>query len=62
MELLLKVCTWRNLALAAAAGAMLYGAVVASINVEGFSLGRFKSTSLKDVEERYERFRKMLTL
>ncbi len=42
--------------------AMLYGAVVASINVEGFSLERFKSTSLKDVEARYERFRNMLTL
>jgi hypothetical protein len=26
VELLLKVCTWRNLALAAAAGAFLYGA------------------------------------
>ena len=42
--------------------AMIYGAVVASINVEGFSLDRFKSATHDDVEKRYEQFRNMLTL
>ncbi len=42
--------------------AMLYGAVVASINVEGFSLDRLKTATHDDVEKRYESFRNMLTL
>ncbi len=42
--------------------AMIYGAVVASINVEGFSLERFKSATHDDVEKRYEQFRNMMTL
>jgi len=41
--------------------ALTYGAVVASINVEGFSLDRFKATVRDDVEARYERFRSMMT-
>ena len=40
--------------------AIAYGTVVASINVEGFSLERFKVTSFADVEKRYEQFRRMM--
>jgi len=41
--------------------ALLYGVVVAGIDVEGFSLDRFKSTTHDDVEKRYEAFRNMMT-
>ncbi|HUW57450.1 MAG TPA: PfkB family carbohydrate kinase [Planctomycetota bacterium] len=41
--------------------ALLYATVVASINVEGFSLDRFKSITPDDVERRYEQFRNMLS-
>jgi len=41
--------------------ALTYGAVVASINVEGFSLDRFKEATAAEVEERYEQFRNMMT-
>ena len=41
--------------------ALLYGVVVAGIDVEGFSLVRFKSTTHDDVEKRYEAFRNMMT-
>ena len=41
--------------------ALLYGTVVASINVEGFSLERFKQITHDDIERRYEQFRRMMT-
>lgn len=41
--------------------ALIYGTVVASINVEGFSLERFKAITHDDIEKRYEQFRNMLT-
>jgi sugar/nucleoside kinase (ribokinase family) len=40
--------------------ALTYGTVIASINVEGFSLERFQKTVLRDVDERYEKFRQMM--
>ena len=41
--------------------ALIYGTVVASINVEGFSLERFKAITHDDIEKRYEQFRNMMT-
>jgi sugar/nucleoside kinase (ribokinase family) len=42
--------------------AMAYGSVVASINVEGFSLARFRETTRGDIDERFGRYRDMLRL
>lgn len=42
--------------------AMAYGSVVASINVEGFSLGRFRETTRGDIDERFAKYRDMLRL
>ena len=42
--------------------AMAYGAVIASINVEGFSLARFRETTRQDIEERFALYRDMLRL
>jgi sugar/nucleoside kinase (ribokinase family) len=39
--------------------ALIYGTVVASINVEEFSLSRLASATRDDVEKRYEQFRNM---
>ncbi|KPJ57972.1 MAG: sugar kinase [Planctomycetes bacterium DG_58] len=41
--------------------ALLYGTVVASINVEDFSLERFKTITHDDIKRRYEQFRQMMT-
>ncbi|GAH78242.1 unnamed protein product, partial [marine sediment metagenome] len=41
--------------------ALIYGTVVASINVEGFSLERLKAITHDDIEKRYEQFRNMMT-
>jgi sugar/nucleoside kinase (ribokinase family) len=41
--------------------AMAYGTVVASINVEDFSLERFKKISREEIEERFSRYREMLS-
>ena len=40
--------------------ALLYATVVASLNIEGFSLERFKHVRREDVDERVARFREML--
>ena len=40
---------------------MAYGTVVASINVEDFSLERFKKISREEIEERFSRYREMLS-
>ena len=42
--------------------AMAYGSVIASINVEGFSLARFRETTREDIEQRYALYRDMLRL
>lgn len=42
--------------------AMAYGSVIASINVEGFSLGRFRETTRQDIEQRFALYRDMLRL
>jgi sugar/nucleoside kinase (ribokinase family) len=42
--------------------AMAYGTVVASINVEGFSLSRFLETSRDDIDQRFAQYREMLRL
>lgn len=42
--------------------AMAYGTVVASINVEGFSLSRFRETTRADIDTRFGVFRDMLRL
>ncbi|MBY0585637.1 sugar kinase [bacterium] len=42
--------------------AMAYGSVVASINVEGFSLARFKETTRHDIDTRFSKYRDMLKL
>lgn len=39
---------------------MAYGTVLASINVEGFSLARFQSTTREDIEVRFDHYRQML--
>lgn len=39
--------------------AVIYGSVVASYNVEAFSLGRLQTISLADIEERYLLFKEM---
>ena len=41
--------------------ALIYGTIVASINVEGFSLEQFKTITHDDIERRYEQFRNMMT-
>ena len=40
--------------------ALAYGTVVASFNVEDFSLGRLQSTTREEVEERYGELRRMV--
>lgn len=40
--------------------AMAYATVTASLNVEDYSLERFKRTSAEEIEERYETYRQML--
>ncbi|MBN2583822.1 MAG: sugar kinase [Planctomycetes bacterium] len=42
--------------------ALGYGTVVASFNVEDFSLGRFKEIDLKDIDRRLEQYRAMLAI
>jgi sugar/nucleoside kinase (ribokinase family) len=39
--------------------AMIYGSVLASFNVEAFSLDRMRTLTKKEVEERYQVFRSM---
>jgi hypothetical protein len=39
--------------------AMIYGSVLASFNVEAFSLERMRSLTKKEIEERYQVFRSM---
>jgi len=39
--------------------AVIYGSVVASYNVEAFSLGRLQTITMKDIEERYRLFKLM---
>jgi len=41
--------------------ALLYGSVMASFTVEGFSIDRFKNVKKKDIEARYNKFRKLTT-
>lgn len=41
---------------------MAYGTILASINVEDFSLTRFQSTSREDIEIRLDHFREMLRI
>ncbi len=40
--------------------ALLYGTIIASFNVEGFALERLRAITLQEVEERKERFLKMI--
>lgn len=40
--------------------ALAYGTVIASLNVEGFSLDRMKTATPADVEERYRHLRRMI--
>ncbi|MDD5084645.1 MAG: PfkB family carbohydrate kinase [Candidatus Omnitrophica bacterium] len=42
--------------------AVAYGTVVASFTVEDFSLDRLRSITLKDINERFEKFKKILSL
>lgn len=42
--------------------AMAYGSVAASINVEGFSLHRFRETTRSDIDARFADYREMLRL
>lgn len=42
--------------------AMAYGTVTASLNVEDFSLERFKRTSVEEIESRFEDYRRMLSV
>lgn len=42
--------------------AMVYGTVVASINVEDFSLNRFQQSKREDIEVRYDHYRQMLAV
>lgn len=42
--------------------AMAYGSVAASINVEGFSLQRFRETTRSDIDARFAAYREMLRL
>ena len=39
--------------------AVLYGSVMASFNVEDFSLGRLKTLTIDEIEKRFESFRKL---
>ena len=39
--------------------AMIYGSVLASFNVEAFSLERMRTLQKKEIEERYQVFRSM---
>ena len=39
--------------------AVIYGSVIASFNVESFSLGRLQTLTRKDIDERYQIFRSM---
>ena len=41
---------------------MVYGTVVASYNVEAFSLDRLKTLTWSDIEKRYEEFLPFLSL
>ena len=38
---------------------MIYGSVLASFNVEAFSMDRLRSLTKKEIDERYEVFRAM---
>jgi hypothetical protein len=40
-------------------GAMIYGSVLASFNVEAFSMERLRSLTKEEIQERYEVFRTM---
>jgi sugar/nucleoside kinase (ribokinase family) len=42
--------------------ALLYGTVVASINVEGFSLDRLRKTTREDIDSRFDEFRAMMRI
>ena len=42
--------------------AMAYGTIVASFNIESFSLDRMKQITRKDIDARYNEFRGMLNL
>ena len=42
--------------------AMAYGSVVASFGVEDFSLGRLRKLSRRDIEQRLQAFRKLVSL
>ena len=39
--------------------AVIYGSVMASFNVENFSLGRLKTLTIDEIEKRFESFRKL---
>jgi len=39
--------------------AIIFGSVMASFNVEDFSLNRMKSLSLKEIHERYKKFKQL---
>ena len=39
--------------------AMIYGSVLASFNVEAFSLERLRKLSMEEIQERYEMFKLM---
>jgi cytidine kinase len=40
--------------------ALAYGTVVASFNVEDFSLGRLQSATMEEIDARYAELRKMV--
>ncbi len=40
--------------------AVIYGSTLASFNVQDFSLNRFKRLSIKEIDERYEEFRRIV--
>jgi len=39
--------------------AVIYGSVIASFNVESFSLGRLQTLTSSDIESRYEEFKRL---
>ena len=50
---------YRNISESAIRQAIIFGSVMASYNVEAFSLERLKSLNYKDIEERYRAFKKL---
>ena len=40
--------------------AVIYGSTLASFNVQGFSLDRFKRLTIKEIDDRYEEFRRIV--